>query len=259
MPAGQYGPLALFLGTAALAGAKQIGALPSAAALALAYVLVFQFRLWDDLNDRDRDRERHPERVLVQAVSLAPFNALLLCLFGLNLLGIAWLSDGGAATLAFVLLNAIYLVWYRWRRDDLDPTLSAHVVLIKYPAFVYLLNTALAPIDPVPLSLSTLTVFLCFAIYEILHDADLRSRPEADRVLAIEMAALTGVAALMAVALRPHHGTASFIQWAWVPVTAVVSAVLYRRYRSRSNLSRSGRAVFVVGFAAVINFAVGLR
>ena len=35
--------------------------------LLLALLLIAQFRLWDDLADREHDRRAHPERVLVRA------------------------------------------------------------------------------------------------------------------------------------------------------------------------------------------------
>src|SRR5262245_41007614 len=43
--------------------------------LALASTLVLQFRLWDDLADRDRDRQHHPDRILPRARSIGTFHA----------------------------------------------------------------------------------------------------------------------------------------------------------------------------------------
>jgi len=71
---------------------------PTAARLAgaagLAALLLLQFRLWDDLEDRDRDRVAHPERVLVLAPP-APFRRALAVL-GLGNLVV--LATAAAAT-----------------------------------------------------------------------------------------------------------------------------------------------------------------
>ena len=55
---------------------------------AIGWLLLAQFRLWDDIVDRERDRERHPQRVLARTAhiggyigvcgALATFNALVL-------------------------------------------------------------------------------------------------------------------------------------------------------------------------------------
>src|SRR5436305_11951869 len=46
-------------------------------------LLMIQFRLWDDLEDRERDRIQHPERLLVHTQT-APFRLVLAVLALLN-------------------------------------------------------------------------------------------------------------------------------------------------------------------------------
>ena len=57
---------------AVLAGRGWPGGFAFATDLALALALVMTFRIWDDLMDRERDRMKHPDRVVVRASSIAP-------------------------------------------------------------------------------------------------------------------------------------------------------------------------------------------
>src|SRR5437870_9734138 len=66
VPLRLYLPLAVFLTIAAQLTGRQGTILTLLIDLALAGTMLFQFRLWDDLTDRERDRLEHPERVLVR-------------------------------------------------------------------------------------------------------------------------------------------------------------------------------------------------
>ena len=104
-------PLAVFLTTAGQVTGQLGSPITWLANLALAGGMLFQFRLWDDLADWERDRLHHPERVLVRASSLAPFHFLLLLLFGLNTTGIAILRPI-TQTVVFLALNGAFYLWY---------------------------------------------------------------------------------------------------------------------------------------------------
>ena len=134
LPLARYLPLSFLLAWAACGSAA--ASARGIAAAALAFGLVTQCRLWDDLADRARDRRAHPERVLAQARSVEPFVLAVVVLGGAHALALAVLN-GPLHALGAGALFAGFAAWYRWhtRRG------SAHalVLLLKYPAFVLLL------------------------------------------------------------------------------------------------------------------------
>jgi hypothetical protein len=104
----------------------------------LAFLLLAQFRLWDDLADRDRDSRAHPERVLVRTPHVMRFVSACLLLASANLVASA--TFGGADSLAILLgLNLAAATWYMMRPGR--PTIADEAILsLKYPAFVWILS-----------------------------------------------------------------------------------------------------------------------
>ena len=160
---------ALFAAAAAvvLAGAAA-GGTPSAGwalgAIPAALLLLFQFRLWDDLADAPRDRIEHPERYLPRCASTAVFRAALWTAAVANVAVIALFTGTGAA-LALLVLNGLFLAWYRLppkRRTGVPGTL---VLLLKYPAFSALL--APTPLDPAALVAGCAGVYLAICCHEL--------------------------------------------------------------------------------------------
>jgi 4-hydroxybenzoate polyprenyltransferase len=161
-------PLAALLGWAALsAGDASIAA--AVAALGIAVSLVAQFRLWDDLVDRARDRVTHPERVVACASSSAPFAQAVGLLFAANAIALAGVH--GAPTFAgFLFLNAVAALWYiRHRERKLTHVLVLH---LKYPAFVLLLSPAGSA---APLAGAAI-VYAALVGYELLDKPHFRAR-----------------------------------------------------------------------------------
>jgi hypothetical protein len=149
------------------------GAAPEPAAIlycaGLATLLLLQFRLWDDLEDRERDRAAHPDRVLVCA-SPSPFRRLLaaLCLVNVALMAA---TGSRSAPGGLALLNLAFWLAYRRMRPRLpDFVWRFQVLLFKYPAFVGLLAAAIGT----PLSgrsiAAALAVYATACAYEVLHD-----------------------------------------------------------------------------------------
>ncbi len=183
----RFGPLALLLALAASAG---VG-LPPLERLGrdvlLALLLLLEFRLWDDVADLPRDRAAHPERVLCRAASLAPFRTAGVGVGVAAALLLAWPRPAVAGLVVLAALTAAFLLWYRgpgparW-----GPAAGAHVVLLKYPAFVAILREPDRPLDAV-LGLAAAAVYLALCVHELLDDRRLRgARP----LLAAEAAAL---------------------------------------------------------------------
>jgi len=193
LPPHVFVPLALFLCGAAVVG--QAGRVPYER-IVLAWALVAQFRLWDDLADRDGDRTEHPDRVLARATSLAPFHLLASALFLVNL---GWLLPSPGPTLVlFLALNALFLVWYAGlRRACPFRLVGAHVVLLKYPAFVYVLAAPAGPWPDARLAVTLALVYLTFCVHEGLHDPRLGGTA-APAVLAAEAGALVLLALRLA-------------------------------------------------------------
>lgn len=188
----RFGPLALLLGLAASAGAgwPRVDRFGRDALLAL--LLLLQFRLWDDLADLPRDRLVHSERVLCRVASLRSFRAAVIGLGVASALVLAWPQPNVAGLLGFAALNVGFFLWYRGPGQRRSGTaFGAHVVLLKYPAFVALLRGPGRPLDGA-LALAAAALYLALCVHELLDDPRLH---RARRLLAGDAAAL-GVALL---------------------------------------------------------------
>ena len=255
-----YLPLALFLCTAALAGGRPLEPIDLTLAFVLALSLLFQFRLWDDLSDRELDRLDHPERVLTRTTAVTFFRALVCVTFLLNftLICVSAGSNWQLKAIVFALLNGSFFVWYRWRSELCRNEIGAsHVVLGKYPIFVYLLSGESAATSNVRLALAMLLVYLCFCVYELLHDAKLHRLPGALKLLAGEMTALCAVSAVMAITLTGHSGAVAIVQAAITVTGGLFLARLFLRSRAGRRTERESYAVFVVGFFQALTFSLG--
>jgi hypothetical protein len=217
-------PLALFLALAADAAA------PASVCLALSWL--FQLRLADDLADRRRDALRHPDRVLARAAA-GPFAALLALLAAGNVLLTAWLLPGPRWA-EYLALTVLLQAWYAAvgaPPEDGPPTgglPSALVVLLKYPALVYLLcnpGERCAWLLAGRLAL----VYGCLVAYEILHDRERGAGPGAPVWLAVSLVLMTAGAMLLAGRLaRPG----CYIAGCVVPGAAALALLWRRRYRA---------------------------
>jgi hypothetical protein len=248
-PAAVYLPLALFLATASLACGGPMSAGGFAGAVLLTAALVLQFRLWDDLADRERDRHAYPDRVLARADSLTPFHALLAACFILTGAWIA-LRDPGPRLAVFLALVGAAALWYGApRRLRPGGVAGYHVVLCKYPAIAYLVS---APAAGGPRPLVLLLVYLCFCVYEVLHDPRLRPARGALAVLALEMSALAALPALAA-----RDAGAAGLQATLAALGVGVLAVLFLRHVRRAAPGPWPYAVFVPGFAGLLSYSLG--
>jgi hypothetical protein len=138
VPLPRYLALAAFLARAALLGDAPHFA-HALTNVVLAFTLVVQFRLWDDLTDRSRDRIEHPERILAVARDLRPFVAAAWCIGVGNAVALAG-GYGMSTCLGFLVLNAAIAAWYRLHRKR--GLTHIFVLYLKYPAFVLLLASA---------------------------------------------------------------------------------------------------------------------
>jgi hypothetical protein len=161
-----FGPVVALLAGATLWAADSGAPGTASTTILLVSLLLVQFRLWDDLEDADRDRRTHPHRVLVNGPR-APFRMLLLAVAAATA-AVCLRSD--AAVVALLGLDAGFLAAYRWLRPGLsDSAWRYGVLLLKYPAFV--LITSLAAGSPIPMRLAVgaTAAYVCASSYERWH------------------------------------------------------------------------------------------
>jgi len=165
MPAARFVPLAILLAWAAsAAGATDV--VRVLCTIAVAYTLVAQFRLWDDIADRERDARDHPQRVVNAGPLITA--SMVLAVFNAAALGVL---NGWTYAIAVLVLSALVLAWYRVHRSR--GLVHAHVLLLKYPAFVALLA---APSAHAPaLALGAALVYGALVGFELLDDPALRA------------------------------------------------------------------------------------
>ena len=169
-PPAVFGPAVISIAGVALWAVERPSTLRFLHALTLGLILITQFRLWDDLEDRERDRLVHPERVLTMTAT-GRFRVLLSVL----VVAAAAACAGRAAALAALAVTEFTFWWaYRWLRPRLaDDTWCFGVLLLKYPALLCV--TTLAIDAPVPrrLGIAAIAAYLCAAGYELWHNRPL--------------------------------------------------------------------------------------
>ena len=134
---------------------------------ACSFLFLLQFRLWDDLEDRDRDAATHPERLLVR-MPAAPYRCALM---GLALANVALCGIGGwPPAVEMMLLNlAFHVAYRRTRRHVPDGVWRFSILLLKYPAFVGVLATILGAPQPGRVAVAALVAYSTACGYEALH------------------------------------------------------------------------------------------
>jgi hypothetical protein len=246
-------PLAVFLWAAGLS----VDSPPTGRAVALqvlfALTLLLQFRLWDDLEDATaapapsgRDRVSSSSRGALQVVfafALAWNTAYLAFQQKWPLLGL------------FLGLDLASFLWYKGlRRLCPGPVAESQVAALKYPALAYLVA---APATGLPDALlpALAVVYLCFSVFELLHDGRLRAAQGSAAVLALAMALMLGISGVVAARLYDGGGLAPVVQVVLTGLgSAVLLALLWRRATGRAP-GVGAYLVFLIGLAWLVNFS----
>jgi hypothetical protein len=170
----------------------------------IALLLFAQCRILDDLADRRRDGRIHPARVLVRARSIGSIVAAGLVLAACTGLILIGREPSGAALEGYLALVVLLPAWYAVRRGR--TLLGDHLLLAKYPAFVWIIAASRAGATGLAsssgsLTLSMLATYLTACIYEALHD---RRSPAARRPALVAAEALLLVLTLTGLSVRGH-------------------------------------------------------
>ncbi len=262
LPARLYLPCAALLVIAGLADGQSVRVLELGVSYVLAWTLLLQFRLLDDLSDLPHDRHTHPDRVLVQATSLVPFCSLLVFsgLWNLSVITASFVLQKGAGHRlgGLLLLNVAGLLWYGLLRKIVRGRIVGyHVVAAKYPVFVFLLSGDGG--KRWSLLLTMTLVFLCFAIYEVLHDRSLQVVPRTESVLRLEIGIGFAISMLMTVELIGTTIELAVLQGLLGIMGLLVLGGLFIRQRVHHESATAGYLVFIVTFALTITFSLGVR
>ena len=257
MPVTLIGPLTMFLCTAALATGWPAAASTWMLNLVLAVLLITEFRLWDDLSDVDSDRVIFPERLLCQTKSLVGFRIVLGLLFAVNVILLA-ANKSELSLITFLVLNFLVLAWYSVRgRIRFSSVFSQTIVLLKYPVFVYLLSSNTGGRESMLTSSYAMSLtFLCFCIYELLHDSRIGPIQYVHKLLMMEIMAMVLVGILMLNDLIGRSQMLVVVHTGLVVMGIVVLARLFQRSRNQVPPGRWCYAVFLVGLVWLLNYAL---
>jgi hypothetical protein len=170
LKAGIFGPAAVVHTAAAVwAAGTSVGAASVAIMFGLAVVLLLQFRLWDDLEDREHDRRLHPARVLTRA-NPRPFRYACVLLAAANIVLLV-IAGSRAAIEGLACLDIfLWIAYGPLRRRLPDRIWRFQILLLKYPVFVGVLAAALGTPIRMRLFTAAAAVYLCACAYEALHD-----------------------------------------------------------------------------------------
>jgi SAM-dependent methyltransferase len=107
--------------------------------VALAVLLIVQFRLWGDIADREHDRRRHPERVLARHYGRAIAFLVLLAVLSLPIvLLLGAFGDAGRRMAAYGVLALALAVVYGSQATIHGRVMRTAWLLVQFPAFVLL-------------------------------------------------------------------------------------------------------------------------
>lgn len=199
-PLSRYGPLAGLLTAAALTGGGAEGIAGVLERMVLALLLLFQFRLWDDLADRSRDRPAHPERVIAQASSVRALHGLLAAVTLASVSIVAVRPSVFGTLWPSLVLLAGGALYYRIVRPRLSALAAAALLLAKYPGFVWILRPPPAARSPVLLAAAL--VYATFVLFDLTED-DRLARAAGARIVRLFAAGLFAAAAILVSVSRP--------------------------------------------------------
>jgi hypothetical protein len=163
----------------------------------MAGLLVCQFRLWDDLVDRDYDRERHPGRVLPAVSHVGPFRLMVASASPL-VLALLYagrpLTSIGVYIVLLLAFGALYALAPFTGAQSCPRLIRTHLILAKYPVFGYL--CALPPLHARAGALFALGYFV-LCVVDLAEDRELRIERWFRAFLATDLAGVVAASLLI--------------------------------------------------------------
>jgi hypothetical protein len=189
-------PLAAALAatSCALGAAMDDVAIGFVSAFLRATVLILAFRIWDDLEDRDRDAVEHPERVVVRTTNRMPLVGFAIVLLAAGVASVVR-SGHAAPKLASLLVAVVLLmVWYRLRPANAAGVLGGHIVLIKYPLIAAAITPTALSFGAAPMPWRAIamlgSLYFALCLFEYADDPALRQSVHARAVALTELVLL---------------------------------------------------------------------
>lgn len=165
---GRVLPALLLVLAAVVVGSGWPGARPFALDAVIALALVVSFRILDDLMDRERDRARHPERVVLRARSTAPLRHTAFVLVIVSLVTL-WRIAGPPPVALLVIYTIVLTMAYTWRGPR--SAVADRILLLKYGVFALVLMDVAAA-SSLRGQLAAAAAFVAACAYEWWHDAE---------------------------------------------------------------------------------------
>ncbi len=181
---GRIVPLWLVLAACAAGVSRAPTVMSTVAGAALAAMLITQFRLWDDLADRDHDAVMHPGRVLVLTTHARRFKQVC-ALLAVPIVALLALAFSANHVIVYGVLVAAMALVYAVCGSATPRLLRSHLVLLKYPVFIGLC----AHVPDTALMLRVGATF--FVLMSVIESS---SEPAPARMLAWTIAMITLVA-----------------------------------------------------------------
>ena len=183
----------LVLSACALIVSGEISLVSAMLGSVLAATLIAQFRLWDDLADREYDAVSHPQRVLV-TTSHARRVAYLCGVLTLPITATLVFGYGTSHLLVYVSLFVAMALLYAYGGTAMPRLLRAHLVLLKYPIIIWL---CAQQADVAQWARVSASVYLALCLFELASDSDLRRSTARRSLMAIEAASLAALLVLI--------------------------------------------------------------
>lgn len=183
---GRIGLLWLAVAACALFVSREISAASAMLSLLVSAMLIVQFRLWDDLADREHDAATHPQRVIVATDHARRFSYLR-GLLSLPIVTMLVMGYGIEHLAVYAGLLVFMSLLYAASGTALPRLLRAHLVLLKYPAFIWL---CAQDADPAQWARVGTSAYLALCIFEIASDASLRGNVIWRGIIAVEILAI---------------------------------------------------------------------
>ncbi len=161
-------PAVLLVVVAVLGGGGWPGTSAFETDLVLTLALVITFRIWDDLMDRDRDRTRHPERVLVRASSTNP---VVIASWVLAIGALTAIEGTRTKPSVVLLMTYVAVLAASYKLRGLRTPAADRILLLKYGIFTLVLIGVPDAWTARGL-LSAAAAFIVACVYEWWHDAE---------------------------------------------------------------------------------------